>query len=147
MIMKMCLIKIIYGKCFVIRKCTIHINYYMTMCYLRHRKCFFVLPLSKDTSGKTALKRFLLIVSTPLNGEQWSEWSCFARMTLSSNPVPLSWNKHLPLHSLRSYNELFPREISILHADRALRGRPQWTSWQGRACLNPGMNIAKISNI
>ena len=46
------------------------------------------------------------------------------QMTLSSNPVPLSWNKHIPLQSPHFTTSYFLGRASILHASRALRGRP-----------------------
>lgn len=84
----------------------------MIICYLGYQKCFFVLSMSKDIFGKTALQVFIHC-SHPQGdwmGNKWYDWSPFAQMTFSSNPVLLFWNKYISLNSLLSYDELFPRE-------------------------------------
>lgn len=85
----------------------------MIVCYLGYQKCFFVLSMSKDMFGKTAVKVFIHC-SHPQGvwtGNKLYDWSCFDQMPLSSNPVLLFWNKYISLNSLLSYDELFPREI------------------------------------
>lgn len=118
-----------YVKYVVIRKSSINVNYYYYHLLPRFQKCFFVLSISKNIFGKTVLKVFIYCLHSQGDwmGNKWSKWSHFAQIT-SSNPVPVFWNKHIPFHSLLSYNELFPRETFHIHANRAQRGTPQWTS-------------------
>ena len=125
MIMTMCLIKIIYGVLWlenvqytliIIWPSIVHVTEYASLCY--HCLNIFLV--------KQLLKVFIYSLYSQENwvGNEWFEWSFLAQMTLSSNPVPLSWNKHTLLQSPHFTMSYFLGRSSILHANRALRGRP-----------------------